>query len=586
MGRRGGGATDDHDPAAPPPPEDPDGGRTRASEESSGEGVPASAVTVIDIRRTDVEDAAPTVSPRATPSEPAPAPAPREDDDTGAWWATSPPPAGDAPPQLDAPATAPVLAAPAATREPDVVPPPLYEQGDGITRALCGHVHLYQPLAKQICDGLLGGNYNAAAPVWGVDLVALLRHAREAMQRWDARDQQLRWVTLGGLGIALFAVAIVDLGAIPWRVGLLLVFAAPLFVLLASFGVVFGHYAGARARAVAALKDPTPIRDQAGAGMSPDDVRAAEELATANVVCFDKSVPFVGDGRMLENWTLSLDLARAGRTDATAGTDVTASGLHQHLLRRLGDGPLTGVRVEQRLYVKGGNARKIEGLCDGWTHARVHPRSRIDPAVVESFADAPAAHARAYVAAQRISWGGQLVVTLLVHARLSGTVLHVEGSEHVLPPLKARFAKVGDFPDGRWRVLRGTLLASWRSTGRLVAACWPRLFAARRNARNWGRICRRNERAHRDGVPFNYGAGSSMRDDMSDPGRLLYYAQGDEVMSAVPMRRAALRAIAEYVQSFGYDVTDLREQEKQIDMVGVIRITDAATRLMALGAKS
>ncbi|MFN8074647.1 MAG: hypothetical protein U0Q15_04390 [Kineosporiaceae bacterium] len=487
-------------------------------------------------------------------------------------------------------ATNPTIVLPADDDEiVRAVPPPLYEQGDGITRALCAHAHLYHPMAKGVADGLLGGNYNAAAPVWGVDLVALMRHARESVQRWDARDQQLRWVTVSGFVIALFTAAIVNLGGLPWRVGLTLLFASPIYVFLASFLVVHQHYAGTRARAVAAMKDPTPVRDLAGAGLSPDDVAALEELATANVVAFAGSVPFVGDGRMLENWTLSIDLSRARRDPGAArpdGADVTASGLHHHVMRRLRQGPLSGVRVEQRLYARGGNARKIEGLCDGWTHARCHPRARIDPEVVDSFADAPAVFARTYVAAQRISWGGQLVVTLLLHARLHGTVLQIEASEHVLPPLKGRYAKVGDFPDGRMRVMRHTLAASWRSTGRLISQCWPRLAAARRNGRNWRRICRRNEKAHRDGVPFNYGASESLREQISDPGRMLYYALGDEVMSAVPLRRAALRAVAEYVEQFGYDVTDLREQEKQIDMVGVVRLSDAAAKLISMGAKS
>ena len=114
--------------------------------------------------------------------------------------------------------------------------------------------------------------------------------------------------------------------------------------------------------------------------------------------------------------------------------------------------------------------------------------------------------------------------------------------------------------------------------------CWPRLYKARKAARSWAKVCRQNERKHRDGVVFNYGVSGGFREAWSDPKRMIYFASGDEVMSTVPLRRAVLRSLSEYVESCGYDVTDLREQEKQIDMIGVVRLSDAAARMKPMGS--
>jgi hypothetical protein len=143
----------------------------------------------------------------------------------------------------------------------------------------------------------------------------------------------------------------------------------------------------------------------------------------------------------------------------------------------------------------------------------------------------PTPDARTYVCVEMPGWQGQLVVTLFARAVHAGGSLYLEWEYHVLPPLKDWFQRV-DLHFGvakarrMWRAgLRGAkeVIPAMLKAPFDLAADLVHVTAAKRRKSI-------TVRAIKQGQSFDYGAGSSIREDARGDSRQHHFLKRDEIM--------------------------------------------------------
>lgn len=472
--------------------------------------------------------------------------------------------------------------------------PATYLEGEPTTRLLCASMHLQASFATHVRETLLNDSMQAVAPVWGLDPVALVRHARVSTRIWAARDAALRVVVPAFALAYLLLLISIMFGFLPWQGELLLAIAAPAVAWLYAWNVIFQHYRGARARALGVMDQRLPARDWAefdanGPVLSGAEQARLEDLARANVITSGGSWPFVGDGQRVSSWTLTVDLEKGTKTPdggRLVPAAVSPLGIHRHLLAAVPQLAPTAVHAQHRLYVRGPAASTVPGLLPSPPGPSPQPGARVAPRTVDAFALKPTPAARSYVALQRILWGGQIVPSLLVRAERQRNTLFIEASEHVLPPLRGTFHDVTLLPRDSSRVRRDLIFASFHATRAQSLRAWGRWFENRRALKAEAEATERSLADFSHGMPVNHGKASSLREDVSDVGRLNYFGVAEETLAVVALRRRVFEALESYLDGRDVDVTDLRRQMDVIALSVPVSLVDKHGSSATLGSNA
>ncbi|MEU8116791.1 hypothetical protein [Micromonospora sp. NPDC048947] len=289
---------------------------------------------------------------------------------------------------------------------------------DLASRQMCCAMHLRPPLAAQVLLLYSLDNPKAWCPSFGVDTVALVRHAQAADTHWRKLYDAVamtRYALLGlvGLGILLL-----------WRDGpVTALLTLPLIAVACGVGwrTTFLSLQETRAAAIDTMAEEKVLAAQASEVESElEDELAA--LQDANMVVFEVAAdnPFVGSGTEIGRWALPPIEVSRGREKNRDGTRPSATfsirDLHDDLIRlarsRLG---LSDIEVTKRIYVRG----DVLPDCEGLFHPdEVRPPSRLETSWVDLGSDAPGEQARTYVCLAKSLVGGQIVVTLFARYTL------------------------------------------------------------------------------------------------------------------------------------------------------------------------
>lgn len=442
-------------------------------------------------------------------------------------------------------------------------PPPRDSQ---VTRWLAATTHLQGSYAEQVADTLIDPTFTATAPSWGVDLVALARHATLANQRRHARERVLRRLLYATLLLALISVASWPYHWLSPFQATILTIAVVIVGWLAAWQVVFTHYDLVRVSSLEVMNTKVRVRDAAPALDDAEVERRLTSMATANVVVFGGYTPFVGDGQPLDSWTISFDLEAAEDWTGQRGeiSAFTVHALYDHLIGHV-PAALGDIPSGMRLYVNGTAAKNVPGLIPAPSDVQIRPACQLPWDVVETYIDAPTETARTYVWFSNSAWGGDIGVTLLLRAQLTGGRLFIEGRSHVLLPVQQVFRDVKFVPANPGRAW----LVVARPTTAAVTPLWlgsvSRYLDRQHRIRQFMRRMKRLRRDLVDGVrPVNYGAAPSLREDAADAGELKYYATVDEVQRFLVMTRTVLDSCRTFLKGQQVDLTAFNTQADSV----------------------
>jgi hypothetical protein len=409
----------------------------------------------------------------------------------------------------------------------------------------------------------------AVCPAYGVDLIAVARHAAQAQRRWKIHAYALVVIRL----TLVLAVAVVVLTG--W-----LAAAAGIFVaaLLAAWFSLFWALRASRLAALRAVREPVPPREQADP-LPPETEKRLEKLNKANVIVYAQGEgdPFIGSGTRLHWYQLMpIDVTRAGRDTAGNAKVIKpfdAVALHQYLATQVPALGFDGLHVRNRLYVRGDHALDVPGLLPDQF---AEPASVIRSDWVKSAVQHPVEWARTYICMERVMSGGDLVVSMYVRGWLEHDLLSIERIIYFLPPLRRRYRPTHEFAAGT--VLSVTIRAMGEAARRVLPVLGGRWIGRLKTSR-FGQSRREAEaQARREikaGVAHDYGAKTSVREAAAAYDTTGHFEEADVLDSAKRLSRRLMDCIEAFLDDHGVDTSDFHDQVQliatSISQIGTIQ---------------
>ncbi|MEH1165118.1 hypothetical protein V6V47_07005 [Micromonospora sp. CPCC 205539] len=441
---------------------------------------------------------------------------------------------------------------------------------DLASREMCCAAHLHPALAAQVLLHYSADNPRAWCPSFGVDVVALVRHAQAANAHWRSLYSAVAF-------IRFTLIALIALGALLLGLGGLATVLLSLPLIAVIYGVgwrtTYRSLQQTRAAAVETMVEGADLAHQ----VVKVDADLEEDLAVlqaANIIAFsvDAESPFVGSGTEVGRWALPpIDVSRrGGKTDdgTPPPTPFSIRELHDYLIRiarsRLG---LENIEIEKRLYVRGDVLPECDGLL---SPDDLRPLPRVDDYWVDLGSDAPGEQARTYVCLAKSLVGGEIVVTLFARCTLQQSVLSCEFAAYVLPPVLRMSARSTDF-GGVFGENLGPLHG--RSIERALAIAAWRTFAAElflRSDRGVDLAEAHEERmveqyqALEEGRRYDYGAPYSVRELASTSSIDSYFEMVDVRDCLLRMQRGAVDCLMAFLDEKGIDTSEIAEGRQRI----------------------
>ncbi|MET4662554.1 hypothetical protein ABID80_006314 [Streptomyces sp. PvP037] len=441
---------------------------------------------------------------------------------------------------------------------------------DAVTRELCGHVYRDMEWAVSVGRMFLTERFRAHGQPKGVDLVAVVRHARRAERLFLLRDTMLAacFAALAAGGIAgLAALVVRD----PGRLAGCLLLAAGALVAGTVVAFAWNWAMWRAAQGVQWGDDPPRLGAPA---VKAELERELDALDQANVIVYsakgpDGEQPFLGSGiSVLETVWPGIDVSRPAKKSTGKKARIkefTAAELHSHVAERLAHlAGLDGLRVCDRLHIQGHHVRDLGTAL--LPDPRKRPVTRIDPHLVETGIAETGDVMRSYLTLELIGTRGSYVVTVHLRARLARSRLSWEIAASYLPPVHTAFNHprthrfgFGDHAMTVLRVTREQLRDQFFGSPRRMLR-----RPARRTA-DAVRLLWRRSRVARPRSYFDYGAGGTLRAVASAPSRQGDYTQRMDAKDAMQrIQQALLRATEQFLEAHHVDISDLRRTQKII----------------------
>jgi hypothetical protein len=431
------------------------------------------------------------------------------------------------------------------------------------TRYLCAAVQLDPALNDSALRGILHEERRAVASSPGVDLVTVLKYGLAARQRHLLRD--------GILGFILFLFVIMFLSSPPVAIELLvpLGFFAWLTVFAESMVAHYGVVAAQLSRdCFDPAKAPPPV--------NPHDRQRLADIGArdrGNVTVFAGYSPFVGYGRTAEQWSFTLNVAKAAEDQKVV--PFTVQELHDFVAADVSRLALPGVVVEDRMFINGQDL--LHGFEPEVQRAVLPdelaaPVSRVDDGVFDRLQDDPQSRARPYLVVRIGGWSGQLVVTMFLRFALlpQKDMLFVEANYSLLPPMRQEFLAVDRLlARPTWRQVSRLLSASLAKTLPSLFGGFFRTVAVPLAALGRPGKLRREAREITEDRTFNYGALQSLREQAADTRYHRYFQQLDREMYGKLAERRVMDALTGFLDDHGVDTSELVERTTMIMNNGI-----------------
>ncbi|HEV2344322.1 MAG TPA: hypothetical protein VGS97_09535 [Actinocrinis sp.] len=234
---------------------------------------------------------------------------------------------------------------------------------DVATRYLCAASYLDPEFRGHVIDMLSRDSLHAVCPSFGVDSVALLRHAVAARRLTYRRDRLLAgiWIVAGA---ALWAESSMNASRAAATGDVLATLA---ILAVAAWLISFTHLYELRRRAIALRLPQTNPRAAAAPTDAVIEARL-NELATSNLIVYDvaQGDPFVGSGHLMDNWLLKPVNLTLAATDPSGRKkqliQFSPAELHQFLAKRVPAVGFDNLVARNRLYIRGDAVRSLRDI--------------------------------------------------------------------------------------------------------------------------------------------------------------------------------------------------------------------------------
>lgn len=442
-------------------------------------------------------------------------------------------------------------------------------RNDAVTRRLCAAAHLDERFARQVGEELSGDRMTAIGLPLGVNLVALVRHARMGAGRMEARDRRLGWLFVG-----LWAAVVVALyGSVDGSsVAAVAGGGAALVVIAAAWWLVYAAESQARGAAQEVFRAGGNPEDLAPPAPPEAEARLLEMKKT-NVVPYTASAertnPFVGSGDKIKEvvWQ-PIDVSRPAEAPGggkLAIKSFDAVDLHTYVAKEMANiAGLEGLRARNRLYVMGNHVQHLGP--DLLPDPLGRPRVQIPKQLVRAGLLNPGAGMRTYLSLERVGDGGRVIVSMHLRARLQSPSLSWEVAAYGIPPVSGVYSVVDRLPvDGVerwWSLLRFATGQVWPALRGALGRNHRRGAARNRRARELDK--RRREITKRHAI-YDYGAVDSVRERVASWDQLGHSDRMDSQDFLHRLQQGVLIATERFLKDHNVDTSSFDQAQQVIN---------------------
>ncbi|WP_326595240.1 hypothetical protein [Streptomyces sp. NBC_01803] len=430
-------------------------------------------------------------------------------------------------------------------------------------------MHLDEGFARQVYEELTADRLTAVGLSLGVNLLALVRHAKAAAERIDTRDRRLAWLFAGlcaavslafyGFASGTFAVGVAGCSAVLIAVG-------------TAWAVV--HTAESQGRAAAQEVFRLSGEPEDLVPPAPPDAEARlRELKKANVVPYTASAertnPFVGSGTKIKEvvWQ-PIDISRPA--DAPGGGKLAvkpfdAVDLHTYVAKEMANiAGLEGLRARNRLYVLGTHVRHLGD--DLLPDPLQRPRTRVPKQLVQAGLVRSGAGMRTYLSLERIGEGGRVIVSMHLRARLRHPSLSWEVAAYAIPPVSSHYCRVDWLPiDGFerwWSLVRYATGQTWPALRGAPGRIQRRRSESNRRARTLEKWRKEISKRH---ALYDYGAVDSVRERVGAWDQLGHSERTDSQDFLHRLQQGVLIATERFLKAHNVDTSSFDQAQQVIN---------------------
>jgi hypothetical protein len=430
-----------------------------------------------------------------------------------------------------------------------------------VTRLLCATTHLHGAYADRVYRALLAPSEQATAPCWGMDCIRLAKHAVWARERRRVRDTQLAGALCTAVAVMAAAGCLAALLGTDRKTFIVIFGTSAAAVWVFAWKLIYEYYQDTHdivRRVLYGDEDPNiDVSERL------DEFLALGPAPACNVVVFDGDSPFIDVGVNESQWLFKVDISR-GKVDGDGRTaepePFSTTTLSEYVSNRV-TRKLPDVHCTTRLYASGHIAPYLPGLMYKSRSGYERPSARVSAELINHFTEKPTEGARTYICCQKSIWGGQVVISFLLHFHRLDDLLFVEASVWSLPPLHNQYMDgltlAHDIRADRSALIRQSLSAT---TGLVLRSPYKAFIKPVRDRRVHQRRLATLTNARKRGYLVNYGNSDSLRSEAADPHALKHFSETDTTIHVRRIEGVAFAALNTFLDRHGIDTSRLTEQ--------------------------
>ena len=436
------------------------------------------------------------------------------------------------------------------------------------TRYLCAAAHLQKDFRERVIKQVVEEEHKAIGEWIDVDVATVVRHCLAARRRETLRNTALL-VTL-----LLFVLSLLTFQLKFSLLCLLLVW----IVIFTELWVC--HFTLVARKLTRARYQPNAIDFR----LEPSIEQKIKETQNANVVIYSGLIPFIGSGRPMRSWDLTLNITRSKQEldkPLLPPLPFELSEMYEYLTRAISELNIDGLSIKDKLYVHGEEIRDDRRLL---AHPFARPTVQVDPSLVRAFVERPTRSIWYYKCLQVMPRKGELVLSIFLSISKRGPFLHTSARYYLLPPLQESYYDVDKVhPNLRigiiWKVLKTSIVTAPRlwifSPVELSKALFQPLRRQVELMSIRGQI-RKNRR-------FDYGATTSIRQDNSASLQRRYFDGLDADIHWKIIERQIMESMAEFLDAKNIDIAEFKKHQTTIINTTIIDVDKNEGVLMSGG---
>lgn len=338
--------------------------------------------------------------------------------------------------------------------------------------------------------------------------------------------------------------------------------------------------------------DPLQLEQVLEAQYSAKNLPRSIPNSDQNLVVYSGFTPFVGIGFSLGGWSFSVNVNRPKEEmgQLLEIKPFKLQDLYNSVERVIGLCKFEGYVAKDFLFVNGQQIRDQRWILPSIFS---HPVHRVNDELVEKYLVNNDPLVRYYKCIRVFDWSNEIVISYFIRFSIRGGHLFIEVNRFLLTPLAQRHRQIDTIlpPTGSTLIelaMTSLLAGPFVAIFGVLSVLW-RMYSAFEEMDLFGgqRRHRQREKEMRRNVLFNYGAITSLRQQLGSSVYDHYFQKLDKEMYIKVIDKQIIEAITDFLEKHNIDISDIKERKTTILNSGIIvQGGEIKAQALAVGSES